>query len=282
MDAASQHADHETPEDSDGIKPIVYPKPDGKLTFDRLSSVFISNTNHAEDQPAHLTLKDPSVPVKVNLAKYDAPEQRYCPPGVYEFVQTTTASTAPADQCAELRALQDLRHQGPDAEYRVGHAGRRRRAELSEYVGRKLSRDFWVAQTAFNLRSTATGLPSPAGNACRRTRGDSDARAPDRGRRADRPHPEQGFRTCLGILAPAVGAMKRDRELWRFARLRQIKYLNNIVEQDHRRMKRLVRPGLGFGSLPTARRTLAGYEGLAMIRKGQVKTIGACDMPASL
>jgi transposase-like protein len=71
--------------------------------------------------------------------------------------------------------------------------------------------------------------------------------------------------------------MKRDRELWRFARLLQVKYLNNIVEQDHRRIKRLVRPGLGFGSLPTARRTLAGYKGLAMIRKGQVKTIGACD-----
>jgi electron-transferring-flavoprotein dehydrogenase len=67
-------------------KPIVYPKPDGKLTFDRLSSVFISNTNHAENQPAHLTLKDASVPVNVNLAKYAGPEARYCPAGVYEFV----------------------------------------------------------------------------------------------------------------------------------------------------------------------------------------------------
>ncbi|MBW7831718.1 MAG: electron transfer flavoprotein-ubiquinone oxidoreductase [Simplicispira suum] len=67
-------------------KPIVYPKPDGKLTFDRLSSVFISNTNHAENQPAHLTLKDASVPVNINLAKYAGPEQRYCPAGVYEFV----------------------------------------------------------------------------------------------------------------------------------------------------------------------------------------------------
>ncbi|KAF1047801.1 electron transfer flavoprotein-ubiquinone oxidoreductase [Xylophilus sp.] len=67
-------------------KPIVYPKPDGKLTFDRLSSVFISNTNHAENQPAHLTLKDPSVPVDVNLAMYAGPEARYCPAGVYEFV----------------------------------------------------------------------------------------------------------------------------------------------------------------------------------------------------
>ena len=67
--------------------PIVYPKPDGKLTFDRLSSVFISNTNHAEDQPAHLTLKDASVPVNINLAKYAGPEARYCPAGVYEFVK---------------------------------------------------------------------------------------------------------------------------------------------------------------------------------------------------
>src|SRR4051812_50202716 len=72
--------------------------------------------------------------------------------------------------------------------------------------------------------------------------------------------------------------MKRDGELWRFSRLRQVKYLNNIVEQDHRRIKRLVRPGLGFGSLPTARRTLAGYEGMAMIRKGQVRNIGGGDM----
>jgi len=80
----------------------------------------------------------------------------------------------------------------------------------------------------------------------------------------------------------AVSAMKRDGELWRFSRLRQVKYLNNIVEQDHRRIKRLVRPGLGFGSLPTARRTLAGYEGMAMIRKGQVRNIGGGDMRASV
>jgi electron-transferring-flavoprotein dehydrogenase len=65
---------------------ISYPKPDGTLTFDRLSSVFVSNTNHEEQQPAHLTLKDASVPVKVNLATYAGPEARYCPAGVYEFV----------------------------------------------------------------------------------------------------------------------------------------------------------------------------------------------------
>ena len=67
---------------------ITYPKPDGKLSFDKLSSVFISNTNHAEDQPAHLTLKDPRVPVALNLATYAGPENRYCPAGVYEYVKT--------------------------------------------------------------------------------------------------------------------------------------------------------------------------------------------------
>jgi transposase, IS6 family len=78
----------------------------------------------------------------------------------------------------------------------------------------------------------------------------------------------------------AVTDMKRASELWRFSRLRQCKYLNNIVEQDHRRIKRLVRPGLGFGSLQTARRTLAGYEIMAMMRKGQVRNIEGHDMPA--
>ncbi|MUI15679.1 NAD(P)-binding protein [Massilia dura] len=81
------HADHECLKPAANYRPIVYPKPDGKLTFDKLSSVFISNTNHAEDQPIHLTLKNPSVPVDVNLAQYAGPEQRYCPAGVYEFVK---------------------------------------------------------------------------------------------------------------------------------------------------------------------------------------------------
>jgi len=65
---------------------IVYPKPDGQITFDRLSSVFLSNTNHAEDQPSHLLLKDPKVPTEINLPVYAGPEARYCPAGVYEFV----------------------------------------------------------------------------------------------------------------------------------------------------------------------------------------------------
>ena len=78
--------DHAYLKPASECKPIVYPKPDGKLSFDRLSSVFISNTNHAENQPSHLTLKDASVPVQINLAKYAGPEARYCPAGVYEFV----------------------------------------------------------------------------------------------------------------------------------------------------------------------------------------------------
>ena len=82
-----QHADHETLKKKSEATPIDYPKPDGVLTFDRLSSVFISSTNHEEDQPAHLTLKDAAVPVGTNLALYDGPEQRYCPAGVYEFVE---------------------------------------------------------------------------------------------------------------------------------------------------------------------------------------------------
>jgi electron-transferring-flavoprotein dehydrogenase len=82
-----RHWDHEMLRPASQCKPIVYPKPDGKLTFDRLSSVFISNTNHEENQPAHLTLRDPSVPVNVNLRTYAGPEGRYCPAAVYEFVK---------------------------------------------------------------------------------------------------------------------------------------------------------------------------------------------------
>ncbi len=74
------------------FKRIDYPKPDNKLSFDRLSSVFLSNTNHEENQPCHLTLKDPNVPIAVNLAIYDAPEQRYCPAGVYEIVRESDGS----------------------------------------------------------------------------------------------------------------------------------------------------------------------------------------------
>ena len=81
-----QKADHLCLEPAANCKPIAYPKADGKFSFDRLTSVFVSNTNHAEDQPAHLTLKDNAVPVQVNLARYAGPESRYCPAAVYEYV----------------------------------------------------------------------------------------------------------------------------------------------------------------------------------------------------
>jgi len=80
-------ADHETLKLAKDCKPIAYPKPDGKISFDKLSSVFLSNTNHEEDQPIHLKLKDPSIPIAQNLPKYDEPAQRYCPAGVYEVLR---------------------------------------------------------------------------------------------------------------------------------------------------------------------------------------------------
>ncbi|MET4666825.1 electron-transferring-flavoprotein dehydrogenase [Sphingomonas sp. PvP056] len=80
------HANHKTLWRKDQVHPITYPKPDGVLTFDRLSSVFISNTNHEENQPVHLKLADPDIPVKYDLPLYDEPAQRYCPAGVYEIV----------------------------------------------------------------------------------------------------------------------------------------------------------------------------------------------------
>jgi electron-transferring-flavoprotein dehydrogenase len=82
------HADHQRLKPAASHAPIAYPKPDGKLTFDRLSSVFMSNTNHAEDQPVHLKIRNASVPVTINLLHYGGPEARYCPAGVYEFVKT--------------------------------------------------------------------------------------------------------------------------------------------------------------------------------------------------
>jgi electron-transferring-flavoprotein dehydrogenase len=84
--AMKHHADHTTLGRKDLYQPINYARPDGVISFDRLSSVFLSNTNHAEDQPCHLTLKDEAVPITVNLELYDSPETRYCPAGVYEIV----------------------------------------------------------------------------------------------------------------------------------------------------------------------------------------------------
>jgi len=87
-----KHADHETLKPKDRMPRIDYPKPDGEVSFDRLSSVYLANVAHEEDQPCHLTLKDQSVPVEYNLAEFDAPEQRYCPAGVYEIVRDDDGS----------------------------------------------------------------------------------------------------------------------------------------------------------------------------------------------
>ncbi|MDA1153121.1 MAG: electron transfer flavoprotein-ubiquinone oxidoreductase, partial [Proteobacteria bacterium] len=86
------HADHEGLKLASEMPKIDYPKPDGIVSFDRNSSVFLSGTNHEENQPAHLTLKDASIPISHNLALYDAPEQRYCPAGVYEIVHNDDGS----------------------------------------------------------------------------------------------------------------------------------------------------------------------------------------------
>ena len=86
------HADHSALKKAADCKPIDYPKPDGRISFDKLSSLFISNVNHEENQRCHLTLKDAAVPVNVNLALYAGPEQRYCPAGVYEFVKNDDGS----------------------------------------------------------------------------------------------------------------------------------------------------------------------------------------------
>ena len=80
------HPDYKSLKKKGEVKPIVYPKPDGVYSFDKLTSVFLSNTNHEEDQPVHLTLRDASIPISVNLPLYDEPAQRYCPAGVYEVV----------------------------------------------------------------------------------------------------------------------------------------------------------------------------------------------------
>ena len=82
------HDDHKSLKEAKKSKKIDYPKPDGVITFDKLSSVFISNTNHAENQPCHLQLKDKNIPIEYNLEDYDAPEQRYCPAGVYEIIDS--------------------------------------------------------------------------------------------------------------------------------------------------------------------------------------------------
>ena len=120
------HPDHESLLPAQKAPKIDYPKPDGEVSFDRLSSVFISNTNHEEDQPVHLTLKDPDVPITVNLAQYDAPEQRYCPAGVYEIVQDTADSEPKlqinAQNCVHCKTC-DIKDPGQNIDWVVPEGG---------------------------------------------------------------------------------------------------------------------------------------------------------------
>ena len=83
----NKQPDHASLRPAEQCKPVAYPKPDGRLSFDRPSSVYLSNTHHAEDQPVHLTLRDAAVPLAINLRSYAGPESRYCPAGVYEFLK---------------------------------------------------------------------------------------------------------------------------------------------------------------------------------------------------
>ena len=102
-----RHADHESLRPAGEMPRIDYPKYDGRITFDKLSSVYLSNTNHEEDQPVHLQLRHPAIPVDVNLRIYDGPEARYCPAGVYEFVRADgahpQAPTSGSTQASTLR-----------------------------------------------------------------------------------------------------------------------------------------------------------------------------------
>ena len=109
--------------------PIAYPKPDGKMSFDKLSSVFLSNTNHEEDQPVHLKVADMNLQKTSEHDVYAGPSNRYCPAGVYEWVEETSGPALP-DQRPELRPLQNLRREGPERQHHLGSPGGRRRAEL--------------------------------------------------------------------------------------------------------------------------------------------------------
>ena len=118
------HRDHECLRPAAHSTPIVYPKHDGRLTFDRLSSVFLSNTNHAEDQPPHLVLKRPETALDVNLAVFGGPESRYCPAGVYEFVETEgrTGLQINAQNCVHCKTC-DIKDPTQNIEWRVPEGG---------------------------------------------------------------------------------------------------------------------------------------------------------------
>ncbi|RME62868.1 MAG: electron transfer flavoprotein-ubiquinone oxidoreductase, partial [Alphaproteobacteria bacterium] len=119
------HADHAALKPKDRCRPIAYPKPDGVITFDRLSSVFLSNTNHEEDQPVHLVLKDPAVPIARNLPLYDEPAQRYCPAQVYEVVEDEAGNSRfqiNAQNCVHCKTC-DIKDPAQNIDWTVPEGG---------------------------------------------------------------------------------------------------------------------------------------------------------------
>jgi hypothetical protein len=189
-------------------QPIEYARPDGQLTFDRLSSVFMSNTAHEEEQPVHLQLLDSSKAIAINFKEYASPEQRYCPAGVYEIVEEASRP-APADQRVELPALQDLRHQGPDAEHPLGRSRGWRRAELSQYVSDV-------------IRLVAGGClprsPAAAPLVSRRCRGWWGAAPSAHVLAQQRPMGHPGARASAAMIAGDAGALPRATAILRSQR----------------------------------------------------------------
>jgi electron-transferring-flavoprotein dehydrogenase len=119
------HADHEQLVPAKDAKPIAYLKPDGVLTFDRLSSVFLSNTNHVENQPPHLVLRDPARAISVNYDLYASPEQRYCPAAVYEIVGAETGQPhlhINAQNCVHCKSC-DIKDPTQNIDWQVPEGG---------------------------------------------------------------------------------------------------------------------------------------------------------------
>jgi len=120
-----QHADHTQLHPATQSEKIQYPKPDGVVSFDRLSSVFLSNTNHAEDQPIHLKLKKAEVAIDLNLTRYDSPEQRYCPAGVYEIIRAENAAPRlliNAQNCVHCKSC-DIKDPSQNIDWSVPEGG---------------------------------------------------------------------------------------------------------------------------------------------------------------
>ncbi len=118
------HADYAQLKKAEDCTPIAYPKPDGVLTFDRLSSVYLSNTNHAEDQPCHLKLRDPTIPIRVNLPVWAEPAQRYCPAAVYEVVDDGAAKRfqITAQNCVHCKTC-DIKDPSQNIDWTVPQGG---------------------------------------------------------------------------------------------------------------------------------------------------------------